>query len=651
MAAKTRLKRAIAIPIILGGVFFGGIAGSFLAFTRDLPQIRSLESFMPSAITRVYSSDDVLLAEFYAEKRDPVSITEIPSHLKQALIATEDRNFYHHSGVDLKGILRAIVKDILARDFVEGASTITQQLSKTLFLTPRKTLDRKIKEAILAFQLERRYTKDEILALYLNQVYFGSGAYGVESAARIFFGKPVTELTLSECALIAAMPKAPSRYSPLVNPELALQRRNIVLKQMHEVGLIGKAEYLSVRETPVFASPPPLAQPTKAPYFISYIKNFLEELVGAATLYKGGLSVYTTLSFTLQTAAEEAARKGLEALLHRMEDRGISDPDPQCALVSLDVASGGVLAMVGGKDFTASSFNRAVAAERQPGSAFKPIIYAFAVEHGFSQNMLLLDAPVVFKGALDGGDWSPENYAQSYQGEMTMRAALALSKNIPSIRLLEVLGPSPVIRFAHQLSIGASLDSNLSLALGTSAVRLIDLTAAYRVFASGGEKTEPFGVMEIVDHSGRMLWRAKPSRQVVLSAESAAIITDMLQAAIQEGTGWKATALGRPVAGKTGTTDQFKDALFIGYSPSITTGVWVGLDRYETLGDGETGAVAALPVWIAFMEKAMATRPYETFEMPLGVIRGPMDPVTGKRKEKDSPGSVHALFREGAALD
>ena len=649
MTSKTRSKKTIIALILIGGLFSGVLAGLFLAFTRDLPQIRSLESYMPSAITRVYSSDSVLLAEFFAEKRDPVPMADIPSYLKEALIATEDRNFYNHSGVDLKGILRAIVKDIMARDFVEGASTITQQLSKTLFLTPRKTLDRKIKEAILAFQLERRYTKDEILTLYLNEVYFGSGAYGVQSAARIFFGKSVGELTLGECALVAGMPKAPSRYSPLVNPELALKRRNIVLKQMHEIGLIQEAEYLSARKEPVFESPSPSPQSTKAPYFISYIKDFLEELVGAGTLYKGGLSIYTTLSFELQTAAEESSRKGLDALVLRMKDRGVSDPDPQCALVSLDVSSGGILVVVGGKDFGESPFNRAVSAERQPGSAFKPIIYAYAVERGFSQNMLLLDAPIAFKGALDGEDWSPQNYALTYQGEMTMRTALARSKNIPTVRLLEMLGPSPVTRFAYQLGIGTPLDPNLSLALGTSTVRLIDLTAAYRVFASGGEKTEPFGVMEIVDHSGRVLWRAKPGRQLVLSPESAAITTDMLQAVIQEGTGRKAVDLGRPVAGKTGTTDEFKDALFVGYSPSITTGVWVGLDRYETLGDGETGAAAALPIWIGFMEKAMATRPYETFDMPPGTVRVPMDPISGKRMETDAPNSVLAMFREGMA--
>ena len=649
MKGKTRSKKIFAAVTLMGGLLCGILVGSFLAFTRDLPQIRSLETFTPSTITRVYSSDNVLLAEFYDEKRDPVSLADIPPYLKEALITTEDRNFYHHSGIDLKGNLRAIVKDIVAGDFKEGASTITQQLSRTLFLTPRKTLVRKIKEAILALQLERRYTKDEILGLYLNQVYFGSGAYGVGSAARIFFGKSVKALTLSECALIAAMPRSPSRYSPLVNPELALKRRNIVLMQMHKIGLITEAEFLGAREEPVFKTPPPPAYSMKAPYFVSYIKDFLEDTLGDSTLYKGGLSIYTTLSYDLQTTAEDACQKGLLALEERMKRRGISEPAPQCALVSLDVSTGGILAMVGGKDYRESPFNRAVAAMRQPGSAFKPIVYAYAVERGFSQNMLLLDAPVVFRGANGSRDWEPEDYSKSYQGEMSMRTALAQSKNIPAIRLLEMLGTSPVIRFAHELGIDSTLQPNLSLALGTSTVRLIDLTAVYRVFASGGEKSGPFGVMEIVDHSGRILWRAKPRRQLVLSAESAAITTDMLQAVIQEGTGRRAIALGRPVAGKTGTTDQFKDALFVGYSPSVATGVWVGQDQSETLGKGETGAMAALPIWIEFMEKALATRPYQTFSEPMDTTRVAMDPVTGKRLAEDAPNAVHALFREGKA--
>jgi penicillin-binding protein 1A len=327
--------------------------------------------------------------------------------------------------------------------------------------------------------------------------------------------------------------------------------------------------------------------------------------------------------------------------------QGISDPLPQCGLVSLDVSSGGILAMVGGRDYGESQFNRAAFALRQPGSAFKPLVFAYALEQGFSQDMLLLDAPVIFRGAAAGKDWSPKNYSETYQGEMTLRRTLALSKNIPAVRLLETIGVDPVISFSRRLGIATPLDRNLSLVLGTSSVRLIDLTAAYRVFASGGEYVKPYGVVEIVDHSGRIIWQAKPGRQLVLSAESAAITTDMLRAVVTEGTGRKALSLGRPVGGKTGTTDQFKDALFVGYSPSIVTGVSVGQDRYETLGKGETGARAALPIWIDFMEKAMATRPYQVFAVPETTIRVSMDSDSGKRGDINDPGTVEALFRRG----
>jgi penicillin-binding protein 1A len=652
-ASRTRHSARIILILVLlfGGIFCGVLAGAFIALTRDLPQIRSLETFTPEAITRIYSADDVLLGELYSEKRDPVPLSEIPEMLTTALLAVEDRNFYRHCGIDLKGVLRAIVKDIRAGNFKEGASTITQQLARTLFLTTEKSLTRKIKEAILALQIERKYTKDEILTLYLNQIYLGSGAFGVESAARAFFNKSVADLDLSQCALIAAMPKAPSAYSPLVNPELARKRRNIVLMQMRNLGLIEEEAYLAAREAPVTGTSAATSSGKKAPYFVDYIKGPLEETLGEAALYKGGLRIYTTLSWEMQQAAEAAVEAGLLNVAERMTARGISDPEPQSALISLDVESGGILAMVGGRNYSVSQYNRAVSAQRQPGSAFKPLVFAYAVEQGFSQGTLLLDAPVVFPGANGGKDWMPDNYSKTYQGEMTLRRALALSKNIPAVRLLEMLGTSPVISFSHQMGITSSLEPNLSLALGTATVRLIDLAAAYRVFAAGGESVTPFGVVEIVDSSGRTVWRAKPERRLVLSADAAAITTDMLSAVVQEGTGRKALSLGRPVAGKTGTTDQFKDALFMGYSPSIVTGVWVGQDKYESLGSGETGAQAALPIWIAFMEKAMATRPYQVFTTPESTQRLSMDPVSGQAVSDSDPDAVNALFRKGTTLN
>jgi len=632
--------------VLMVGIICGSIAGAFFAFTHDLPQIRSLENFRPDAVTRIYSADKVVLAELFVEKREPVPLEAIPRLLKAALVATEDRKFYRHSGVDLKGIARAIIKDIKAGEFVEGASTITQQLSKTLFLTHRKTLVRKIKEAILAFQLERRYTKDEILELYLNQVYFGSGAYGVQSAAKIFFEKSVKDLSLAECALVAGMPKSPSRYSPLVNQDLAIKRRNIVLKQMRDVDIISVAAYQQALKEELHTNGRKL-NTAKAPYFVEFIKGLLENELGSTRVYKSGLSVFTTLDYRKQLAAENAIAKGLGDLVHRMQQRQIAEPAPQAALVCIDLASGGILSMVGGKDFHTNRFNRATMALRQPGSAFKPFVYAYAIEHGFAQNKIILDAPVVYKGAQDGKDWKPENFSLDYKGEMTLRHALVISQNIPAVRLLEMLGPYSVAQFAQQLGIKSPLGSDLSLALGTSEVTLMDLTSAYSAFPNKGEKIKPFGVLEIVDRQGHVIWRAKPQKRLVMSRAGAAIVTNMLEGVVSEGTGRQARILGRAVAGKTGTTNDYKDALFIGFSPSMIAGVWERQDGGGSLGEKETGARAALPIWIDFMNAAFQKEPHQYFDIPDDVSQIRMDPVTGLPQPENSKQAVVALFKKG----
>ena len=643
---RVEIKKTSHIPDPRRRNYLRRDRGGFLALTHDLPQIRSLENFRPSAVTRIVSADGVLLAELFAEKRDPVPLDTIPDYLTSALMVTEDRKFFKHSGVDLKGILRAVIKDIMAREIVEGASTITQQLAKTLFLTPKKTIKRKIREAILAFQLERRYTKNEILELYLNQVYFGSGAYGVESAARVFFQKSVKDLNLAESALIAGMPKAPSRYSPLVNPERAKKRRNIVLKQMRDTEIITETQFLLASKEPI--SPPGRKNRLlKAPYFVEYVKKNLQEMLGSAEIYKNGYTVLTSLSFELQQVAERAVEKGISELAERMKLRKISEPDPQCALVSMDLATGGIIAMIGGRDFYESPFNRAVSAERQPGSAFKPIVYALAVEKGFPQNMVILDAPIVFKGGKDGQDWRPENFYKSYLGEITLRKALAQSENIPAVRLIEMLGPASVAKFGHNLGITSEQGPNLSLALGTSDVKLIELTAAYGVFANQGEWIKPQPLIRILDHNARVVWRARPEKRVAMSRAGAAIMTNMLIAVVQEGTGRKARFLKHPLAGKTGTTNEYKDALFVGFSPSVATGVWVGQDEYVTLGNKETGARAALPIWIEFMAKAIEKYPYQYFDIPDDVVQVRIDPLSGRPAPDSSPDAVPALFKRG----
>ncbi|MGD8512462.1 MAG: transglycosylase domain-containing protein, partial [Deltaproteobacteria bacterium] len=377
-------RHIIYVILVMGAAILGGASvGLFWALTQDLPQIQGLETFKPAAITRIYSADKALLAERFTEKRDPVPLSVMPADLKEAILATEDTLFYEHPGVDLKGVLRAVIRNTQAGEYVEGASTITQQLAKTLFLTPRKSMMRKLKEAFLAFQIERRYTKDEILELYLNQVYFGSGAYGVEAAAQIFFGKPVQDLTLAESALIAGMPKSPSRYSPLINPSLALKRRAVVLQQMSRKGLITQEELNTATAAPLHLAEKGDAS-IKAPYFVAFVSDFLERELGAATLYQKGLTVYTTLNYAMQRVAEKAATQGLERLAARMKKGGLLQEEcPQAALVCLEASRGTILAMVGGRSFEESRFNRATMARRQPGSAFKPIVYALAVEKGF----------------------------------------------------------------------------------------------------------------------------------------------------------------------------------------------------------------------------------------------------------------------------
>ncbi|MDY6903463.1 MAG: PBP1A family penicillin-binding protein [Thermodesulfobacteriota bacterium] len=644
MAKKNKHPTLLIVIIVLSAVFAGTGGGLFFAIAHDLPQIRQLETFSPSAVSRVYSADNTLLAELFAEKRTPVAYQDIPQPIIKALIATEDNRFFEHSGVDLKGVLRAVIKDIMALDFVEGGSTLTQQLAKTLFLTNEKSLIRKVKEAFLAFQLERRYTKKEILAFYLNQVYFGSGAYGINAAAQTYFNKYPGELTLSECALIAGMPKSPSRYSPLVNKERAKWRRDIVLGQMRNNGIITEAEYKTAVQSPIMLNPGSRRM-RKAPYFIEYIKNILEQTVGEARLYRGGLTIQTTLVDSLQQTAENAVDKGLTALARRMAQKSIDHP-PQAALVALDVDTGGILAMVGGKNFQDSPFNRAVSARRQPGSAFKPIVYACALSHGYTQATTILNTPVVYPGARRGETWEPRNFSKTYTSEMTLREALVHSKNIPAARVINKLGPASVARFAAELGITSPLAPYLSLALGTSEVTLMETTGAYAVFPRMGKYIKPYGITRVLDRNGRILWQAKPGEKIVMPAADAAIITDMLEGVINNGTGRRANDIACPIAGKTGTTDSFKDALFIGFSRKIAAGVWTGTDDYTTLGKWETGASAALPIWKQFMQTAHKTVPCLAFDVPDGVVRVRIDPITGKR-QKYADAGVAALFKKG----
>ena len=633
---------AIAITLIGGAA--GILAGLFFGTTRDLPQIEALESFKPSSVSRVYSSDGSLLAEFYGEKRDPVPLAIVPTALQNAIINTEDRNFYKHNGVDIKGIARAIVKDIIAREFVEGASTITQQLAKTLFLTREKSLDRKLKEALLAFQLERRYTKKEILELYLNQIYFGSGAYGVESASRIYFGKGVSELTLAESALLAGLPKSPSRYSPRVNAKKAIARRNLVLALLYKRHRITQRAYKSALNEPL-ALADRKGRVLQAPYFVAYIKKELEGIVGQDRLYQDGLTIYTTLDLALQQAGEASMAKNMTRLEGRMKKNGLKAPSPQCAFFAMETQTGAILAMAGGRNHRISPFNRVTQAKRQPGSSFKPFVYGLAVEQGMAQNRLILDAPVSFSMGRGRPPWQPQNFSKKYSGEVTLRKALALSKNIPAVRLADRVGPANIAAFARRMGILSHLQSNLSLALGTSETTLMELTQAYAVFPNQGLRSRPMGITRIENRDRRIIWEGRPSHAVAMDRKDAAVITDMMAAVITEGTGRRAQRIKKPLAGKTGTTDNYRDALFLGFSPYVATGVWVGNDNYTPLGRLETGARAALPIWTDLMEASWKNRPPARFDIPDGVIQRNMDPDTGRVTAEPVKGSVKALFK------
>lgn len=627
------IKKKIALCAI-PGLLIGILLGFSIGLMRDLPQITYLEGYRPAAITRVLSQDGTLIAELYAENRKPITAAHIPPLLKEALIATEDRNFYSHYGMDPKGILRAIIKNIRSGSYSEGASTLTQQLAKTLFLTPEKNLTRKIREAILAIQIERRYTKEEILTLYLNQIYLGSGVYGVEAASLRYFGKSVKDLSLAQMALIAGLPKAPSYYSPRSSLERAKKRRDIVLRQMYGTGILSREDLEDSLAEPIVLQDASQNFSRKAPWFVEQIRMELEEALGPDLLYHAGLTVHSTLDSRIQTAAENAMANHMA----RFDARSKQEDAPvQCAVLALDVHTGAVLAHVGGRNFSQSPFDRALNAKRQPGSAFKPLIFALTIDKGGEQNQLISDTPLIFQQSA-GQTWTPRNFSRNFLGEISLRKALALSRNIPPVRILSREGPEAVCAFARTLGIESPLQANLSLALGTSEVTLEEITAAYAVFPAGGLWNRPWRISRVETLEGKPLYTSPKERRSAMSAEAAAIMTDMLQAVILEGTGRMAHTPDRALAGKTGTTDNYRDGLFIGFSPSIALGVWTGYDDNTTLGSRETGARTALPIWKDIMQQTEASSIPEYFPIPPGMERRPMDNgIMGLFRKKPNP--------------
>jgi penicillin-binding protein 1A len=813
--ARSR-ARSIVLRTLLGFaalVILGGAAAAALIYASlvaELPDLRSLEDYRPPLTSLVLDRAGRPIGEFYEERRRLVDLDDLPPHVVQAFIAAEDKTFFEHSGIDYVSIVRAAWTNLRAGGEIrQGASTITQQLVKSLLLSPERTLQRKLREMLLARRIEQRFSKQEILHLYLNQIYFGSGAYGVAEAARTYFGKEIGAIDVGEAALIAGLPKAPTRFSPYRNPARAEERRRYVLARLEEEGAIDAASHAhAIAHPPVLRSPPEYEDYAQAAYFTEEVRRRLFDELGGERVLRGGLVVETTLDLALQKSAVLAVRAGLEALDRRQgyrgpvrrvvaaevagetarvaEENGLAageegapelpadrpllavvtgvderanaasvafapgvgarvgvadvrwarpfdtssaaweiqkiatafrvgdvvrlrrylpparegEPPPvprwtldqkpavQGALLSLDVESGEVRALVGGYDFSESEFDRAVQAERQPGSSFKPFVYTTALGRGFTPASILHDRPVVMEDG-SGKTWRPQNYSRKFLGPITMREALARSINNATIHLMVDVGVENVIDLARRLGVRALLEPNLSLSLGSYPVTLLEMTRAYAVLAKNGRPVQARFVHRVVDRrgetvladlvleppsasggtagavaaapesvpqaeAGRPAGESEPTPAPdaegrVIPATQAYLAVDLLRSTIlhPQGTGAKARALGRPVAGKTGTTNSQADAWFIGFSPDVATGVWVGFDSKEVLGKGETGGRAALPIWIDYMKVALEERPERDFEVPDQIVFARIDARTGLLAAPGSPDAYFQAFLAG----
>ncbi len=597
---KSSSERILLYLIIFSALL--GILGSFAYWVfSDLPKVKRLEEYTPIESSRVYSNDGRVIAELYVERRTFVPHYQIPEHVKKAFISIEDVRFYYHPGIDLIGIARALWRDIRAGGIVEGGSTITQQLARMLFLKPERSVQRKLKEAALSVLIERHYTKDEILALYLNQAYFGTRAYGIEAASQTYFGKSVTDLTIAEAALLASLPKAPSLYSPFKNPEGVRERRSVVLKKMLSHGFITQNEFdKAVNESLPIT---PHMRRYEAPYFIEHLRQKLEQKYGSA-IYTAGYKIYSTLDYRMQKIAEEAVMHGIEALEQREE------PGIQASLIAIELRTGHIKAMVGGLEFWKNQYNRATQAKRQPGSAFKPFVYVTAFENGMLSQDKIFDSPISFRGAQKGKVWSPRNYNGKYYGLVTLKKALAKSLNAATVRLAGRVGVKNVIETARRLGIKGDLQPYLPIALGASDVTLMELVSAYSAFATG-RRTESHTYERILNRDGVVIEEVIPKIDEILNRNVTEEVRASLEAVVKEGTARKAMEIGRPVYGKTGTTNDYTDAWFIGFDDNLAVGVWVGRDDHTPIGLKETGSRAALPIWIEFMQKVLPQTPQD----------------------------------------
>lgn len=752
--AFTTLAWMTALGILAGIVL---VIGVVTYYSAQLPDFRQLTEYKPALITKVYDRHGEIIAEFARERRIWTPVGEMPKGLIEAYLAAEDADFYKHGGYDLKAIARAAIMNALTHR-KQGASTITQQVAKTFLLTSERTYTRKIKELILSWRIEKMYSKDEILELYLNRIYLGNGSYGVAAAAQTYFGKTLAELTVPEMALLAGLPQAPTRYNPLRNPSAAVARRNVILNRMVEEKFITADQASQFKALPVGTNPRPLKRGDDAPHFSEYVRRLIEQQYGAEALYDDGLVVYTTLDLNIQKQAETAVYEGLreydrrhgwrgplkklesmadwpeqlqqiaeqyaystrigepavvldvaadKATVGLYDERKVSVPAStakwtgrslksmlkkgdvvmvkpskdgktyaleqlpavQGALVALDVRSGEVLAMVGGLG-EGVGFNRAIQAKRQVGSAFKPFVYAAALEKGYTPATTVLDAPLVFEFA--GKEWSPKNYDGKIGGLTPLRIGLEKSKNLMTVRLAQDISLRPVADLARRMGISDKIPTtDLTVALGSVNLSLMDMVAAYAVFPRGGLYVPPSFISRIQDSRGQTLYRGHPPCEgcmanlggspdklptppaipatQALNPQNAYQMVSMMEGVVKRGTGYSAASLGIPLAGKTGTTNDYIDAWFIGYSPSLAVGVWVGFDNPKTLGHAETGSRAALPIWKQFVGATLGDKPAEDFPVPDGIEFVRVDAQSGLLPGPGTDKTVTEAFIPGTA--
>lgn len=763
-----------------GGLFIGGIlavAAAYLYVSGTLPKVDTLSDYQPPIVSSVYSDEGEIIAEFFKERRLVVPVDRMPQRLIEAFVSAEDSQFFSHKGINLPSIIRAALKNLKAGGIVQGGSTITQQVAKSLLLSPEKKFERKFKEAILAWRMEKKLSKEEILYLYLNQIYLGHGAYGVQAAAENYFDKNVEDLTLAECSLLAGLPQAPSRYSPYRNFDRAKERQKYVLKRMIEEGYISAEEAEAAQGESISIKPRVNSFIADAAYFTEQVRRYLEDTYGKDVLYTAGLTVHTTMNLGMQQAAQSAVRENLRAhdkrrgyrgpqrVLAESEEEGFladqaarfaerplgngdytegiltgstrdallvrvgneqgsidlksaawagpiqvvsrdtaakgnqttsqsrlpkgsllelrlearldngtlsfslqQTPETQGAIVAMDPYSGYVKAMVGGYDFYQSQFNRVLQAYRLPGSAIKPLIYAAALDKGYTPATIVYDTPIIYKETGETGEetsWRPKNYSNKFYGAVPVRDALTHSYNVITIKILEDIGIRYASNYVSKLGITSPITRDLTLALGSSALTPFELASAYTVFANGGVRVRPTYITKVVDRHGYVLESIDPadfpdgpskdqrliqqSPERVISPETAYLVTNMMESVVQKGTGFRAKALGRPVAAKTGTTNNLKDAWFVGYVPQLVAVSWVGYDQERPLGDNETGSRAAAPAWVDFMKQAVANLPPWDFPVPDTIEFRAIEPKTGLLAVEDNANVFIEAFAPGTA--